>query len=119
MVSPDGITGLIQSPAQGVQATLCLHVQLVVMAIGVNDFLDSSDYPAMDAWTQVYLGTIDAVRQTSSDWRQTTSGSFAYRNACRSNVPASSNIWMLVQAFSVLMLCVQSVCHIVCCHKLH
>lgn len=47
-----------------------MHVQVVVMAIGLNDFLDSSKYPAMDAWTQVYLGAINAVRLVGSIGRQ-------------------------------------------------
>ncbi|KAK9832146.1 hypothetical protein WJX74_000668 [Apatococcus lobatus] len=35
--------------------------QLIVMAIGVNDFVDSSEYPVMEAWTQVYVGAINAM----------------------------------------------------------
>ncbi len=39
-----------------------MHIQVVVLAIGVNDFLDSSDYPEIDEWTTVYMGALNAVR---------------------------------------------------------
>ncbi|KAK9849525.1 hypothetical protein WJX84_003061 [Apatococcus fuscideae] len=35
--------------------------QVVVLAIGVNDFLDSSAYPDLGTWTQVYVAVLTAL----------------------------------------------------------